>query len=264
MTIFHNHRVVTENLPWLNDSSRNNFYKEAIQGSVQGKRVLEVGAGAGLLMQYALDSGAEHVTGVEIRKERVKFLDRLFTSQGRKNYTILNTDFMSIDKSMLSDVDVVISEQTGDQFKNDCQLMRVFDKFKDLGVVGIPDSYNIDVHVFDGKVEKTMPLVKNNSIPDTYENAVKSMVLIEPTDSFENIWSTSINKGAIPISIELDLTGYKDCTLYIDDYVGFKGKRCPYLTGYENWNKPYTYHIDDARDTFNIYFKDGKWNHERK
>ena len=72
MTIFHNHRVVSDNLPWLNDSSRNNFYKKAIQGSVQGKRVLEVGAGAGLLMQYALDAEAEHVTGVEIRKERAK------------------------------------------------------------------------------------------------------------------------------------------------------------------------------------------------
>jgi predicted RNA methylase len=264
MTIFHNHRVVADNLPWLNDSGRNNFYKEAIQNSVRGKRVLEVGAGAGLLMQYALDAGAEHVTGVEIRKERAKFLGRLFQSQGHKNYSILNKDFMCLDKSVLSDVDVVICEQTGDQFKNDCQLMRVFDKLKDLDVVGIPDAYNIDVHVFDGKVEKAMPLVKNDSIPDTYENAVKSMVITDPTDSFENIWSTSISKGAIPITMELDLTGYKDCTLYIDDYVSFRGKRCPYLTGYENWNKPYTYHIDDAKGIYDIYFKDGKWNHKRK
>ena len=264
MTIFHNHKVVADNLPWLNDSSRNNFYKEAIQSSVQGKRVLEVGAGAGLLMQYALDAGAEHVTGVEIRKERAKFLNRLFESQGHKNYTILNADFMSVEKSMLSDIDVVICEQTGDQFNNDCQLLKVFDRLKDLDVVGIPDSYNIDVHVFDGQVEKTMPLVTNDSIPDTYQKALKSMVISEPTDSFENIWSTSINKGAIPVSIELDLTGYKDCTLYIDDYVSFKGKRCPYLTGYENWNKPYTYRIDDAKGIYNINFTDGLWKHEKK
>ena len=171
---------------------------------------------------------------------------------------------MSLDKSMLSNVDVVICEQTGDQFKNDFQIMRVFDKFKDFDVVGIPDSYNIDVHVFDGKIEKTMPLVKNDSIPETYENAIKSMVITEPTELFENIWSTSINKGAIPISIELDLTGYKDCTLYIDDHVGFKGKRCPYLTGYENWDKHYTYYIDDARGICDIYLKDGKWNHKKK
>jgi len=62
----------------------------------------------------------------------------------------------------------------------------------------------------------------------------------------------------------LDLTGYKDCTLYIDDHVGFKGKRCPYLTGYENWDKPYTYYIDDARGICDIYLKDGKWNHKKK
>ena len=264
MTIFHNHRVVADNLPWLNDSSRNNFYKEAIQDSVQGKRVLEAGPGAGLLMQYALDAGAEHVTGVEIRTDRAKFLDKLFRSQGYKNYSVLNADFMSIDERMLLESDVVICEQTGDQFKNDCQLMRLFERLKNYDVITIPDSWSIDIHVYDGYVEPTVPFVSNDSIPSIYMEAVKEMAYPAPTETFGNIWGTSLQDGYKSVSIELDLTGYKDCTLYIDDHAGFQGKRCPYLTGYQNWNKPYTHHIEDAKGVYEIYFMEGAWKHDKK
>ena len=264
MTIFHNHRVVADNIPWLNDSGRNKFYKDAIKSCVQGKRVLEAGSGAGLLMQYALDAGAEHVTGVEIRKDRAKFLDRLFQSQGHKNYTIVNSDFMTIDEQLLSGSDVVICEQTGDQFKNDCQIMLLFEKLKDHDVISIPGSWEIDLHVYDGFVESDMPLVSNDSIPSTYMEAVKAMAYPEPTELFRNIWQTSLRDGLKTVSIEVDLTGYKDCTLYIDDHVGFQGRRCPYLTGYQNWNKPHAHHIKDAKGIYDIYFTGGTWHHKRK
>ena len=264
MTIFHNHKVVSDNLPWLNDTGRNKFYKDAIGLSVQGKRVLEAGPGAGVLMQYALDGGADHVTGIEIRKDRAKFLEKLFSFQGHKNFTIINADFMSMQEKFIKGFDVVICEQTGDQFKNDCQLLKLFNKLQDHEVISIPDSWTIDVHVYDGFVKSSVPLVLNDMIPQNYATAVREMSYPQPTEVLQDIWRTSLGEADKDLCFDLDLTGYKDCTLLIDDHVSFKGKRCPYLTGYQNWNKPYTLHIHDAKGHYRIYYSEGLWKHERK
>ena len=264
MTIFHNHKVVADNLPWLNDTARNQFYKSAIEDTAQGKKVIEAGPGAGLLMQYALDAGAEHVTGVEIRKDRAKFLDRLFGLQGFENFTIINEDFMKIDEELLGAQDVLVCEQTGDQFGNDCQLMRIFEKTKHLNMLHIPNSWNIDIQVYDGVVPMAPPLVSNDSIPTKYTEAVKELAYPQPTEIFGKIWSTTSNQGHKDVAMTLDLTGYKDCTIFIDDYVGYNDKRCPYLTGYQNWDKPYRLDIKDAKGQYKIFLRDGKWLHEKK
>lgn len=263
MTIFHNHKVVADNLPWLNDTARNQFYKSAIENTSKGKRVIEAGPGAGLLMQYALNAGAEHVTGVEIRKDRAKFLDRLFSSQGHDNFTILNTDFMQLEESVLKESDILVCEQTGDQFANDCQLMRIFEMTKHLDITHIPNSWNIDVQVYDGHVPVASPLVSNDSIPALYRESVKEFAYPQPTEVFNKIWGTTSKQGHKDVAITLDLTGYKDCTIFIDDYVSYNDKRCPYLTGYQNWQKPVQIMIEDAKDHYNIYFEEGKWNHKK-
>lgn len=264
MTIFHNHKVVADNLPWLNDTARNQFYKSAIENTVKGKKVIEAGPGAGLLMQYALDAGAEHVTGVEIRKDRAKFLERLFASQGHENFTILNTDFMQLEESVLKGYDILVCEQTGDQFANDCQLMRMFEMTKHLDIAHIPNSWNIDIQVYDGHVPVASPLVSNDSIPAGYCESVKEFAYPQPTEVLDKIWATTSNQGHKDVAIALDLTGYKDCTIFIDDYVSYNDKRCPYLTGYQNWDKPYRLDIKDAKGQYKIFLRDGKWLHEKK
>lgn len=264
MTIFHNHRVVAENIPWLKDSARNQFYKSAIEDIVKGRRVLEAGPGSGLLMQYALDAGADFVTGVEIRKDRAKFLNEIFSSQGHKNFEILNCDFMSLDSSILKRHEIIICEQTGDQFKNDCQLPRFFDKVKHDNLITIPDTWSIDIHLYDGAVETSAPLVLNDTIPATYQSSIKQMSYPQATESFYDLWKVTNEEGYKDINIDLDLTGYKDCTILIDDHVSFKGKRCPYLTGYESWQKPVQIMIPDAKGHYNIYLEEGKWKHRKK
>eukprot|EP00440_Ansanella_granifera_P067778 gb/GFBE01073526.1/.p1 GENE.gb/GFBE01073526.1/~~gb/GFBE01073526.1/.p1 ORF type:complete len:132 (+),score=24.48 gb/GFBE01073526.1/:1-396(+) len=49
----------------LNDSQRNDFFRQALSTKVQGKIVLDVGAGCGLLSMMAAELGAKGVLAVE-------------------------------------------------------------------------------------------------------------------------------------------------------------------------------------------------------
>ncbi|CAE7268780.1 PRMT7 [Symbiodinium natans] len=53
----------------LNDSHRNQFYWDALAAVVQGKRVIDIGSGSGLLSLMAAKLGAESVVAIEASKD---------------------------------------------------------------------------------------------------------------------------------------------------------------------------------------------------
>ena len=81
----------------------------------------------------------------------------------------------------------MICEQTGDQFKNTCQLIKFFNKIKGHEVISIPDSWTIDVHVYDGFVKSSVPLVLNDMIPHNYATAVREMSYPQPTEVLQDL-----------------------------------------------------------------------------
>lgn len=53
----------------LKDKSRNSFYESIIKNNVRDKKILEIGAGAGLLALFCEKYGAKEVTALEANKE---------------------------------------------------------------------------------------------------------------------------------------------------------------------------------------------------
>eukprot|EP00931_Biecheleriopsis_adriatica_P091125 TRINITY_DN65024_c0_g1_i1.p1 TRINITY_DN65024_c0_g1~~TRINITY_DN65024_c0_g1_i1.p1 ORF type:complete len:173 (+),score=41.01 TRINITY_DN65024_c0_g1_i1:58-519(+) len=98
----------------LNDVSRNRFYWEALKKVVEGKRVLDVGAGSGLLALLAAKLGAAHVIALEANSDMAK-LAKANVQQNNFEHVVdvvhgLSTG-MEFDEE--EKVDVVVSETMG-------------------------------------------------------------------------------------------------------------------------------------------------------
>ena len=63
-------------MPMLNDTGRNQFYKQAIDRAAPGQVVCDIGAGTGFLSVLAVQAGASHVIAVERNLERFQYLNQ--------------------------------------------------------------------------------------------------------------------------------------------------------------------------------------------
>jgi hypothetical protein len=63
-------------MPMLNDTGRNQFYKQAIDRAAPDRVVCDIGAGTGFLSVLAVQAGASHVIAVERNLERFQYLNQ--------------------------------------------------------------------------------------------------------------------------------------------------------------------------------------------
>lgn len=98
----------------LNDSHRNQFYWDAMEGRVEGKRCLDIGAGSGLLSLMAAKLGASRVMAIEASKDMVELarLNLQRNSQDKK-VQILHSLSSNIVLREEEKADVVVSEILG-------------------------------------------------------------------------------------------------------------------------------------------------------
>lgn len=239
--------VITDHLSWLNDSGRNSFYKKVISETCKDKICIDVGAGTGILTDYALDSGAKKIYAIEIRKSRANFLREKYKTEDR--VVVLEEDFLSshIDEQ----IDYVFIEQIGCQFTNDFSIQKFMQKIKNnyTGAKCIPDNYKLKGIVYDGLIkENPKVLVDNDNLPNNFfdhcEN-YKKYKEIETIDLLDINLDTCDND----LVFDIDLTNYIDCTVFIDDITSFEDKVMKVENTYRDWSshKPLRYFIKNAK-----------------
>lgn len=256
MIVKHN-KAVGDSVEWLNDAGRTHFWQQKIKEIAVDKTVMEVGANAGLLMYYSLKSGAKKVIGVEIRTQRCQFLKTLFNKLGYKNFEIINDDFFNVDLKKYSP-DIILLEQIGDQFQTNNSYLQQVRKIKsELSQVKIiPDEYQINFYVFDGKVDIEDFIIPNHTLDTELLNAWKELSEVHPSDIFTH----QIHHNQ-KIEFILDLTGYKDATVYIDNPFYYNKERVPCWTGHLCWDIPKKLYVQDCKSKIKFIFDNNEWSY---
>ncbi len=111
--------------PMLNDNQRNQTFQNAISTIIQeftiaqgrAPRVLDVGAGTGLLSIYAAQGGAEFVVGIEANEERAKICRKNVAKHGLQNVigvcNCISTDFTLETCGAQGPFDILVCELMG-------------------------------------------------------------------------------------------------------------------------------------------------------
>jgi len=258
MIVKHN-KAVGDSVEWLNDAGRTQFWQNQLQSKAKDRVIMEVGANAGLLMYYALKAGASKVIGVEIRTQRCQFLDMLFKKLGYDNFEIVNADFINVDLTKYNP-DIILVEQIGDQFKTDHSYLQQVYKIKQQSPdsIIIPNTYNIDFYIFDGKVEINDFILPNHTLDNELLSAWYELSEVRPA----LIDRRSITPGQ-QLSFVLDLSGFKDATIYIENLFYHDGQRVPCWTGHLCWDNPKKIYIGDCRSKINFSFTKDEWNYSK-
>lgn len=102
----------------INDHERNRFYQQAL-GDCQGKVVLDIGSGTGILSVMAAEAGARHVYSFERDPQNFLSVKGFIKSAGLEDrITVICADVLGVDRHCWphDSIDVIITET----FANDC------------------------------------------------------------------------------------------------------------------------------------------------
>lgn len=98
----------------LNDEIRNRFFWDALQGVVEGKRVLDVGTGSGLLAMMAAKLGATSVLAVEAHQDLAELAEiNVRRNQLQAKVKVVHSRSTSVELPETDKVEVIVSELLG-------------------------------------------------------------------------------------------------------------------------------------------------------
>jgi predicted RNA methylase len=237
--------VIKDHLLWLNDVGRNRFYQETITATCKNKICVDVGAGSGILTDYALEAGASHVYCVEIRKARANFLREKYQN---KNVTVIEQDFLN---TKIQDADIFFIEQIGCQFNNNFSIKKFMSHIKknNPAAITLPNRYTIKAYIFDGIIEDhPQMLINSKYLPIGFYDHCQTQLSINPAE-IVSVYELNKNNVEEDITFLLDLSHYKDCTIFFDDDIYFNDCRCEYENVYrcETWDKPYKIYLKECK-----------------
>jgi SAM-dependent methyltransferase len=258
------HHVIQECLTFLNDQPRNQWYRDRLRELVKDKVVFEIGCGSGILACYALEFGAKHYYGIDIRSTRSNYAKRMVESLGYTNATIWCDDFLRITPADIPEsVDILLCEQVGYQFQNDItiqQFWRHANKIFKKPYQSLPDSWTLQAWIYPTVLNNALPeycaktLLPDSALPTGFYDQVQQTALIQP-DRIETVVELTPANCEKPLSFDLDLTDYKSATVVLDDWISYQGHRSISVSATTDWPGPLELHIPVAGKVFRF-----EWN----
>lgn len=239
-------------MPMLNDIGRNIFFRNTIRSIAKDKVCLDVGAGTGILTDYALEFGAKKVYCVEIRKAKAQFLKEKYKG---KNVEVIEDDFLNV---KIKDIDSILMEVTGCQFKNNFTIRSFFQHIKKHydEAECTANRYRIKASIFDGIISQDPTVLINNEyLPNGfYENCQQFKTIKETENRY--VYDLSKSNCFEDIEFELDLEHYRNATVFLDDEIAFNDIICRCESTYRYFDlKPYRILVERAKRKINF-----KWN----
>ena len=148
-------------MPMINDTARNVFYKAAIESSVAGKVVCDIGTGTGFLSIIAAKAGAKKVYAVEMDPGRAKFAQEMINKVGLSDtIEVINNNFLNTNIA----ADIYVSETIGTQIFNE-NIINLSAHALQHGGTFIPGTFEITAKVF--RNHAIFPVVQGRS--DAFE-----------------------------------------------------------------------------------------------
>jgi predicted RNA methylase len=166
----------------INDQDRNKFYESALI-DVQGKTVLDIGAGTGLLSAMAVAHGAKKVYSFERDWRNYEHAKQFINQAGLSNkIELICADILSVDQFCWphDEIDCVITET----FANDCFienfafLVEHVEKHFNLalGCKWIPEKISLNIGVVD--VAPTQEFDPGVVLPTEYQQQIETAIHI--------------------------------------------------------------------------------------
>jgi predicted RNA methylase len=186
-------------MPMINDTARNVFYKAAIESSVAGKVVCDIGTGTGFLSIIAAKAGAKKVYAVEMDPGRAKFAQEIINKVGLSDtIEVINNNFLNTDIV----ADIYVSETIGTQIFNE-NIINLSAHALQNGGTFIPGTFEITAKVF--RNHAIFPVVQGRS--DAFE--------FQPDIEIDSVFENEIN-SAFQSQHDLKNTLYR--ANYIDTF----------------------------------------------
>ena len=168
-------------MPMINDTGRNEAYKQAIETISRDKVICDIGCGTGLLSILAARSRAKKVYAIEMDPGRADYARRIIKKVGfDKTIQVINKNFYKLDRNdMPDDIDFFISETIGSPIFNE-EIIQLAQASKKWGGVFVPGSMDLHIEIYQDHL--IFPLVMRESqayefqpdiqIDETYENEI--------------------------------------------------------------------------------------------
>lgn len=278
-----NHSAVNECITFLNDIPRNIWYRDHLRNLVTDKTVLEIGCGSGLLAAYALEAGAKHYYGIDIRANRTNFTRDLLQHLGYSSRaTVWTDDFCQLsDVDIPKNIDILLCEQTGHQFQNNFSIRQFWQhagRTIKNNYISLPDEWNLDVEIYPGVVSdhgelRAKLLIDDCSLPQGYIDFAKRSRAILPLSTYKKILSVTPDTADLPLEFVLDLTNVESATVVLSDYICYRDQRCNSISATTDWPGPVTLVVPKAGSMVKFFwdpalrnlpdYTKGYWSYQR-
>jgi SAM-dependent methyltransferase len=131
-------------MPMINDTGRNQFYKQAIDQCVAGKTVVDIGTGTGLLSILAARAGAKKVWAVEQDPVRAELARELIDKVGLNSVIeVVNKNFFDTDIP----ADIYVSETINTQIFGE-DILQIAEHARKHGGQFIPSEFDLNVALY--------------------------------------------------------------------------------------------------------------------